>query len=322
MVNNSREYDTIKHNKYLTLVWIEKNENHLCFGEKILKFQRNSIVYCIKIISLHNEKHIEIKCNEPVELETLYLWMGEIRRFEYLFDGAFYTLQNCEADNENITDSIRKIEVGYFQNAKYLHKIPFELDEKSYKKYFLKWLAQEKKLGIINQMVLYANNVNGLPADVRISMLTECYEALAKELEKKKLIIITPEKATNRNVKCPNCNQSHIIPVKGKKTLACCLLAILERFGQPVFMTEYRRKRSLVNHIVKTRNKVFHVNYRQKKTLKGSQSGFYAIKLDWLYRYIILLLIGIDKKKLDEIVSKQILKFEKQHPDLLYKAKK
>lgn len=322
VANNVREYDTIKHNKYSSLVWIEKNENHLYFGEKTLKLQRDNIVYCIKIVSLHNEKHIEIICSDLVELERLYLWVGEIRRFDYLFDGAFYTLQNCIVDNENITDIVQNIEVGYFQNAKYLHKIPFELDEKSYKKYFLKWLVQEKKLGIINQMVLYANNVKGLPADVRISMLIECYEALAKKLEKKKLITITPEKTTNRQVKCPNCNHPHSISVKGKKTLACCLLAILERFGKPVFMTEYRRKRSLVNHIVKTRNKVFHVNSRQKKTLKGSQSGFYVIKLDWLYRYIILVLIGIDKKKLDEIVDKQILKFEQQYPALIYKVKK
>lgn len=322
MANNVREYDTIKYNKYSNLVWIEKNENYSYFGEKSLKFKRDNIVYCIKIISLHNEKHIEIKCSDFVELETLYLWVGEIRRFEYLFDGAFYILQSCTVDNENITDIINKIEVGYFQNAKYLHKIPFDLDEKSYKKYFFKWLTQEKKLGIINQMVLYANNVKGLPADVRISMLTECYEALAKKLEKEKLITITPEKNTNRQVKCPNCNQPHSISVKGKKTLACCLFAILEKFGKPVFMAEYRRKKSLVNRIVKTRNKVFHVNSRQKRTLKGSHSGFYVIKLDWLYRYIVLVLIGIDKKKLDEIMNKQILKFEQQYPDLIYKAKK
>lgn len=321
MAENVREYDTIKDNKYSKLIWIENNEKYSCFWEKTLKFQKDNIVYYIKILLLHDKKQIEIVCDNPVELEKLYLWLGEIRRFEYLFDGAFYVLENCTVDDENITDIIRKVEVGYFQNAKYLHKIPLQLDKKAYKKYFLKWLALERNLGIINQMVLYASNVNGLPVDVRISMLTECYEALAKKLEKKGIITITAEKNTNRQVECPKYKRPHSIPIKGKKTLACCLMAILEEFGKPIFTTEYRRKKSLVNHIVKTRNKVFHVNSRQKKTLNGSHSGFYAIKLDWLYRYIVLLLMGIERNKLDKIVSKQILEFEQQHPDLIYKAK-
>lgn len=102
-------------------------------------------------------------------------------------------------------------------------------------------------------------------------------------------------------------------------TLACCLSAILENYGKPIFTTEYRRRKSLVNRIVKTRNKVFHVNSRQKKALKGSNSGFYAIKLEWMYRYIIWLLMGYDRERLDEIVSKQILKFEQAFPNLIYK---
>ncbi len=315
-------YETIKNNKYKHLVWTEKNEYHSYFGEKTLKLQRNHIMYSINIVYLHNEKHIEIKCNDFVELKILYHWIGEIRRFEYLFDGAFYILQSCIIDNENITDIIRKIEVGYFQNEKNLRKIPLELDDNSYKTYFLRWLKQEQKLGIINQMVLYANNINGLPVDVRISMLAECYEALAKQLEKKKLMTIKPERDTNRQVQCSNCNQTYSITIKGKKTLACCLLAILEQFGKPIFITEYRRKRSLVAHIVKTRNKVFHVNGRLKKTLKGTYSAFYAIKMDWLYRYIVLILIGINREQLDKLMKKQILDFEKQYPNLVYGNKK
>lgn len=318
-MENAKAYNAIKGNKYTKLTWVEKNESYSIFEEKTLQFQKNNNVYCIKVLLLHDEKRIVIECSTSVELERLYSWLCKMRQFEYLFDGAFYVLQSCIVDEEDITDVIREVEVGYFQNAKYQHRIPLLLDEKTYKKYFLKWLVLEKRLGIINQMVLYANNVSGLTADVRISMLTECYEALAKKLEKQGLVNIAPEPNTNRQVQCPNCSQQYSIPIRGKKTLACCLTAILESYGKPIFATEYRRKKSLVNHIVKTRNKVFHVNSRQKKTLKGSYSGFYTIKLDWLYRYIVWLLLGIDKEKLDKIISKEILKFEQEFPELIYK---
>lgn len=316
--NSIGEYSDIKYNKYSKLLWIEENSKYSGFEKSEFQFRRNNTSYHVKITLFHTEKHIEIVSNSLVELEQLYLLIGEIRRYEYLFDGAFYILRKCTVDDEDITNVIGKAEVGYFQNAGYKHKIPLDLNDKEYKKYFLRWIAVEKKLGIISQMVLYANNVRGIPADVRMAMLAECYESLAKNLKRKGLIRIIPEPDTNRLVYCPNCKQEHGINISGKVTLACCLSAILENYGKPVFTTEYRRRKSLVKRIVKTRNKVFHVNNRQKKTLKGSNSGFYVIKLEWMYRYIVWLLMGFDRGRLDEIVSKQILKFEHDFPDLIY----
>lgn len=300
MGNSSREYSDIKYNKYLKLIWSGENNTYFGFEKSEFEFRRNNISYHVKITLFHNQKCIELISNTLVELEKLYSWICKIRRYEYLFDGAFYVLSKCSVDDEDITDIIDKIEVGYFQNAKYKHRIPLELEDREYKKYFLRWIIIEKRLDIINQMVLYANNIRGIPADVRLAMLTECYEALARKLKRKGLITITPE------------------PNSGRVTLACCLFAILENYGKPIFTTEYRRRKSLVNRIVKTRNKVFHVNSRQKRTLKGANSGFYTIKLEWMYRYIVWLLMGFDRGKIDKIVSEQILKFEQEFPSLIY----
>lgn len=300
METNSKEYNDIKHNKFSKLIWTEENSTYSGFKKRQFQFRRNNRNYHVEITLFHKEKRIELISDTSVELEQLYSWIGKIRRYEYLFDGAFYVLSKCIADDVDITNIISKVEVGYFQNANYKHQIPLKLDGKEYKRYFLKWIIIEKKLDIINQMVLYANNVRGIPADVRLAMLTECYEALAGRLKRKGLITITPESNS------------------GRVTLACCLFAILENYGKPVFTTEYRRRKSLVKRIVKTRNKVFHVNNRQKKTFKGSNSGFYAIKLEWMYRYIVWLLMGFDRGRLDEIINKQILKFEHDFPDLIY----
>ena len=63
---------------------------------------------------------------------------------------------------------------------------------------------------------------------------------------------------------------------------------------------------------------VFHVNGKQKKTLDGTQCGFYAIKLEWMYRYRIWLEMGFPKNKLDAAIAKEIKSFEDQFPQLIY----
>lgn len=70
--------------------------------------------------------------------------------------------------------------------------------------------------------------------------------------------------------------------------------------------------------MIKTRNKVFHVNPKQKKVLKGGQCGIYAVKLEWMFRYIIWILMGYDQAKLDTVVAKEIMKFESKFPNLIY----
>lgn len=227
-------------------------------------------------------------------------------------------MENCLVDGYDATEFIRSEKLGYFQSTRSKHKIPLELDDREYKKYFLKWLKLQNNFGIINQMVLYANCIDGITADVRISMLVECYEALGRKLEKIQMLFVVPESASFRNVTCLNCGRFRSIPIRGKKTLACYVLALIEQYGKPIFTTEFRKRRSLIKCIIKTRNKVFHVNSKQKKVLTGRHCGFYAVKLDWMFRYIIWFLMGYDRNKFNMAASKEIKRFENEFPQLIY----
>lgn len=311
MEKYARTYEDIKKIEVSKIQWNGRNGNHAEFWERDMQLQECHIQYNIRIRCFCDEQCIEIKSSRPVNFELLYVWTVRIRRYMYLFDGAFYVLEKCVMDNEDVTDIIRLAEVGYFQSAKYKHKIPLEIDDKTFKRYFLKWKVLDKKLGIINQMELYANNIKGLPADVRISMLIECYEALANLLEKQGVISVK-----TKNTQKPGTYKK----IKGN-TLKECLMALLETYGKPLFLEEYRRRRSLVAHFVKTRNKVFHV-YKKNKALTGSYSGFYAVKLDWLYRYIVWLQLGVSKKELDGVIVEEVAKFEQAFPHLIYRTKK
>lgn len=298
--------------------WHGLNEHHICFEKSTFSFTRNHVLYCVDITVLHKEKCITIKTEIPVLLKDLYLCLGDIRRFEYLFDGAFYNMNKCFADGEEITKFIDNLELGYFRSAGYKHKIPLDLPNKEYKKYFLRWHKLQNELGIINQMELFGNCIGGITADMRLSMLIECYEALGKRLEKKYGLSVSPEPNTIKTVKCSKCGANNPIAIKGKRTLACYIRAIIDKYGKTVFKTEFRRRKTLIRCIIKTRNKVFHVNSRQKKTLNGKQCGFYSIKLDWMYRYIIWLLLGYDQEELDGLIVREIEKFEKDFPQLIY----
>lgn len=84
----------------------------------------------------------------------------------------------------------------------------------------------------------------------------------------------------------------------------------------------------MISRIIKTRKKVFHVkrkfrrNAQRKQKLEKRLSKkycrFYSIKLDWMYRYIIWLLLGVDRDELDKVVIQTVEKFEKTFPDRVY----
>lgn len=315
--------------KCSVIEWIGNNPHYVSMTFSSFTVQKEHIQYFISIKYFATKQIIEIKSDDPVDVEVLRTWLDEIRRFEYLFQGAFHILETCKIDGKDITEEVRKVELGYFQNAEYKHFILLNLSDRQYKKFFLKWMKLEKKIRMINQTMLYSSNVRGLPVDLRLALASECYESLSEFLENQGYIAV--KKESNRHViqKCPYCQQEYKITIRGKRTFSCCLLSILEEYGHPVFSAEYRRKKSLVSRIVKTRNKVFHVKptlklgirkkVKKDKRLNKKYCRFYSIKLDWMYRYIILLLLGIDRNELDKAVIPFLEKFEKTFPNLVYR---
>ena len=183
-------YDQLKTQRHLSLEWRGINSTQICFEKSCFSFKKDHVTYTIEIAVIGDEKKISISVDTPTTFEKIYHYLGDIRRYEYLVDGAFYCMKKCETDGIDVTNSITDVELPYFFSEKYKHKIPLELTDKEYKRYFLKWLKLQSSLGIINQVALFANCLNGLTADVRISMLAECFEAFGKRLEKEKKIIV------------------------------------------------------------------------------------------------------------------------------------
>lgn len=294
------DFEKIKNNPCKKFVWVGSNTSYLLkqVTKHAVHVTYQKMVFKITITRVMDVKWIEIERSEA-PMYIFYELMNEVRRFEYLFDGAFYNTTQCKMDDMEIVDAIRCVDLGYFQYAKRKRRILLNLRDMEYQKYFCKWLKLEKDLGIINQMVLYAGNINGLPVDVRISMLTECFEALVRKLEIRQLI-------------------QKVYP----RTLENCMNAILIAYGEPVFTAEKNNWHTLVRRIVKTRNKVFHVDSRKKDVLNGPQSGFYAVKLEWLYRYIVWRMLGYDRNRLDDVLKQEIDTYNANYPQLIFDGAK
>ena len=97
-------------------------------------------------------------------------------------------MKKCETDGIDVTNSITDVELPYFFSEKYKHKIPLELTDKEYKRYFLKWLKLQSSLGIINQVALFANCLNGLNSGCAeiFQCWPECFESFWEKRFKRK----------------------------------------------------------------------------------------------------------------------------------------
>ena len=310
-------FTDIKKDKYYKILWTGNHSMSLSFRKHKFTVKRNYIKYSFLVSVCGDEMRIEVEANELVELEILYSWVCQIRRFEYLFDGSFYIMCKCCLDEVDLTQIIGKSENAYFQMERGKHIIKLQFNDRDYKRHFVNWIKLEKNFHLINQMLLYASNTRGITADIRIAMLAECYEPFALELEKRGYITVQ-KVLPAKPITCSKCGYQHLNKNRSRKTLGSCLESVIRVYGKPVFSTEYRRKRSLVKHIVKTRNKIFHVKTNSKGALGGGQSGFYAIKLDWMYRYIILCLVTGNRQIMDYELEKNVLAFETTFPQLVY----
>ena len=129
-------YDQLKTQRHLSLEWRGINSTQICFEKSCFSFKKDHVTYTIEIAVIGDEKKISISVDTPTTFEKIYHYLGDIRRYEYLVDGAFYCMKKCETDGIDVTNSITDVELPYFFSEKYKHKIPLELTDKEYKRYF------------------------------------------------------------------------------------------------------------------------------------------------------------------------------------------
>ena len=87
-------YDQLKTQRHLSLEWRGINSTQICFEKSCFSFKKDHVTYTIEIAVIGDEKKISISVDTPTTFEKIYHYLGDIRRYEYLVDGAFYCMKN------------------------------------------------------------------------------------------------------------------------------------------------------------------------------------------------------------------------------------
>ena len=287
-----------------------------CFRENSISIKRKSIVYKINIRLTANRKEIVIISDKECTVMEMYYHTMEIMRFENLFDGLFFSVQSFVADGIEYVECIKDIQLAYFGSTKRYVNFQLNFNNKDYKKYFNRWMKIEKRNKIIHPVFLFSSYLDGMTVDLRMALLLEIFEPLAEEFHKRGDIVLVKPPYKHFSNKCKKCGAlvSRDVPNK-ELTFADKIKPLIKKYGKEIFASENKSK--LVSKAVKVRNKVDHVKADTANVMNGKQCGFYIYKFSLMYRYIMLLELGIDEKNVVQIISDWVKSFDEQYTHLI-----
>lgn len=281
-----------------------------------LYIKRNKIYYDITIILTGNRKKINVEANQECTISSMYSIVMEILRFENLFEGLFYSLKSFSADGMECVEEIKDIQLAYYESAKRYTYFHMNFSDNTYKRFFTQWLKTEKKMKIIHPVFLMSTYLEGMPVDMRMALLLETFEPLAEELGcRGDIILVKPPYKTYTN-KCKKCGAivSRSVPNK-ELTFADKIRPLIRKYGKEIFSADNKSK--LIKKAVKVRNKVDHVRKDTKNAMNGKQCGVYIYKFSLMYRYIILMEIGLMPFELTPTIKEWVEKFNNRYAYLI-----
>ena len=263
-----------------------ERENAICLT-------RDHVRYSVSIDVHANIKTITVSANKAVKLSDMWTIIIPILRFENLFEGCFYTPILLEANGKDHMNMIESI-LPLYRSSYTSGIFPFSYSDKEYRKLYYKWIKKSKELKIIHHVYLYSVFINGMPPQVKLALLLEVFEPIAKSMLLKKGVL------------------------KKSVHFKDMLQLLISQYGKIIFPGKEGER--VIPRAVATRNMVDHVDHEkmiekdeEKKAMSGYQSAFYLYKFSLLYRYIVLLELGVDEKELNDRIKILMRSFNKQY---------
>ncbi len=258
---------------------------------------------CIKV-TIEQMGIIQIKLTSEKDIlaKELFVEFQKIEKLIMLFNGIF--MENLKirfldasgnSNNEliNFAEKLKKRRLTYFKTADaYLGSNTTLMNyfDVINQPLFDKWCSLLDELDIIHTLLLYNTADTGMPVTIKCAFIIECYESLSE------LILVY-----NKNFKLTKDANIH------KPTLKTRLDDVISKYGNEVFIDEYQKKDIFLKTLVNSRNNIMHIKRNQKKPyLNGPESVLYSMKLVFLYRKILLSLLGIDFKLYSEKLKESI----------------
>lgn len=286
------------------------------YRENNFIYKRKNVLYTIDIKLTANRKIINLTADTECSVMDMYYFIIDILRFENLFEGLFYTVSSFLGDGIEYVECIKDIQLAYYKSEKKYVNFQIDFDNAEYVECFEQWLKLEKENKIIHPIFLYSVYLEGMPVDIRMALLLETFEPIAERFHERGVIILNKSPYKHFENTCPNCGGKVSRDVPNKEvTFADKITPIINKFGKEIFADE--NKERLVEKSVKIRNKVDHVKADILDAMDGKQCGFYIYKFSLMYRYIMLLELGIDKENVLQTIIKWTEDFDEQYPHLV-----
>lgn len=297
--------------------------------KKYLDFNYNDSIIHVEI-NQARYRTITLTSSKIIKLSEISALLFSLEKLLMLFEGRFFTLikLNYEGQKENekeydlySTESLNR-RLAYYEtdSCHYLFNPEF-LNFYDYlsPNIIEKWLELESDLDIVHQVVLYNLSKIKLPCDAKCAYLIQSFESmveLIKKYDSELLCNLPPEKQEQiRKLQTEDSRKISIIN---------CIEAVITNFGTEIFSLELNNNQGEFFKILKnTRHRIMHIKRNQQdkhltgdqsisnqqdKYLTGEQSILYLVKISYLYRIILLKILGIDlslyKHQLLQLVNK------------------
>ncbi len=244
----------------------------------------------------------EVKITSKINISIIELMdcFNTLDKLIMLFDGVFIPVKSISIynGNEDITDlpevqDIINRRIIFTSNNIFINHSKFcnwydIIDENV----FIKWKALLDELGIVHQVVLYNSGNLEYPIDGKTANLIEVSESLVDI------------------IKLYTGKFDDLHPGGNGTTLRKCIDSLINEYGKDIFAKEYLTKKdAFLSILTKSRVRIMHIKRKFPKLFfDGKESLVYLAKFTFLYRHVLLQLLGVDydsyKNQLINLVSK------------------
>lgn len=260
-----------------------------------IPFNYENSEYTIKI-SQFGFRTITILADKQQKLENIISVFYYLEKLLMLMEGEFleikgYKILGYENKTTEQGNDLFKNRLSLYESADFArgrHSKFVEYDSVLSEKMLSSWIKILDELDILHTTVLYFMADTKLPLDIKCAFLIESFETLSELLEKQ--VGLKIEKDGDR------------ITLKNR------LKAIIDKYGQDIFAEELdTNEDEFIKILVNSRNRIAHIKSNQNKIcLKAVENLLYTVKFSYLYRHIILNLLGIDYELYKDKILKSV----------------
>lgn len=239
-------------------------------------------------------RDIKITSNTDIDCDSLFNEFYKLNQLLMLFDGKLIPIDSILFFDENEENLNYSISIDYYESRDVFHgdnKL-CEFEKVINKDIYHKWCSLLDDLDLIHKSFVFFTSSTPLPVDIAIAHIIEIFEPLVE--------LITLQTGLFSSLK----------PGERGTTLKQCIDTIISHYGMDIFNKEYKdNSDKFLSALVYSRNRIMHIKRKTDNPLSPEECLLYIVKLSFLYRSVLLSLLGIPYSVYEHNLKNKVDKF-------------